>query len=173
MDVDAILALDDEVLLRQCTVEFYKSGGPGGQKRNKTSSAARVTHRGSGVEGHSADFRSQAQNRLRALHRLRFHLAAQLRTTVEWRGYSPPAWVQAYQQSGRLSINVKNPAFARVAAHALDLLTGTDGNVGKVAALLGVTTSSLVKCLKQEHGIWDAACRIRRTSGLPSDPFGR
>jgi hypothetical protein len=169
---DDLLALDEAELLRHCRVEFYKSGGPGGQKRNKTSSAARVVHRDSGLEGHSADFRSQAENRTRALHRLRLRLAAERRTPVQLFAYEPAAWVRPYTAGGQLHLNVRNPEFARLAATVLDLLQAADGNLPRVAALLGVSASSLVKWLRQEHQIWDAACRLRRAAGLPGDPFG-
>ena len=86
--------------------------------------------------------------------------------------YQPPAWVRPYTVGGQLHLNVKNPDFARLAAVALDLLAAADGNVPRVAALFGVSTSSLVKWLRQEHQIWDAACRLRRAVGLPADPFG-
>jgi len=171
LTIDTILSLPDESLLRDCKVEFYKSGGPGGQKRNKTSSAAKIMHLPTGIEAHSHDFRSQAQNRTRALHRLRHKIAAEVRSAVVVRGYAPPAWITAYKGAGQIRVNAKNADFARVAAHALDLLAVTDGKVSGAAALLGVSASSLVRCLRQEHAIWDAACRIRKQSGLPTDPF--
>lgn len=171
MTVDQILSLEDEPLLRQCRVEFYKSGGPGGQKRNKTSSAAKIIHVASGIEAHSNDFRSQVENRLRALHRLRFRLAAELRTPITIFRYEPPAWLGIYTGGGKLHVNQKNIDFARVGAHVLDLLNATDGNYAKVAALISVTTSSVAKWLQLEHTIWDAACHIRRAAGHRANPF--
>ena len=41
--------LTDEQLLHACRVENYRASGPGGQKRNKTSSAVRITHLASGI----------------------------------------------------------------------------------------------------------------------------
>jgi hypothetical protein len=171
--VDQLLSLCEPDLLRGCRVEFYKSGGPGGQKRNKTASAVKIVHVASGIAAHSSDFRSQAENRSRATHRLRFRLAAELRTPVELFAYDPPAWVRAYTGGARLHVNPKNPDFARVGAHVLDLLNAAGGNVARVAALLGVSTSSLAKWLREEPTIWDAACRIRRDHGLGADPFER
>jgi hypothetical protein len=165
-DTDAILAQSEEELLRFCRVEFYKSGGPGGQKRNKTSSAAKITHTPSGVEAHSNDFRSQSENRVRALHRLRFKIAATLRTPMTLSFYEPPAWLGKYITGSKLLVNAKNHEFARAAAHVLDLLQSADGNYARVAALIGSSTSSLVRWLGQEHVIWDAACAIRRANGL-------
>ena len=51
-------------------VDFFRAGGKGGQKQNKTSSACRITHPDSGAVGESREERSQPQNRKNALHRL-------------------------------------------------------------------------------------------------------
>lgn len=171
--VDDILSLPEAELLKQCRVQFYKSGGPGGQKRNKTASGVRIVHVPTGIEAHSNDFRAQAENRVRALHRLRFRIAADLRTAVAVRGYEPPAWLRAYLRQGQIHVNVKNPDFARIAAHVLDLLVAREGRVADVAALVGVSSSSLVKFLKAQQEIWDRACGIRRSAGLRANPFPR
>lgn len=51
-------------------LEFFRAGGKGGQKQNKTSSACRITHIPSGAIGESRDERQQTQNRKLALQRL-------------------------------------------------------------------------------------------------------
>jgi len=51
-------------------LEFFRAGGKGGQKQNKTSSACRITHLPSGATGESRDQREQTQNRRLALERL-------------------------------------------------------------------------------------------------------
>lgn len=51
-------------------LEFFRAGGKGGQKQNKTSSACRITHAPSGAVGESRDERQQTQNRKLALERL-------------------------------------------------------------------------------------------------------
>ena len=63
--------LSDEVLLTQCEVDTYRASGPGGQKRNKTSSAVRLTHEPTGISVIAGESRSQAENRMRAVRRLR------------------------------------------------------------------------------------------------------
>lgn len=59
-----------EQLERQCTVEFTRGSGPGGQHRNKAETAVRLTHRPTGLVVVASDSRSQAQNRRNALLRL-------------------------------------------------------------------------------------------------------
>src|SRR3954449_1323920 len=71
--------LSDERLLAQCLVDTYRASGPGGQKRNKTSSAVRIRHQPSGLIVIAEESRSQHDNRAKAFKRLRQALYLQLR----------------------------------------------------------------------------------------------
>lgn len=51
-------------------IETYRGSGKGGQHRNKTDSAVRITHLESGAVAHSEDERSQHQNKKKAFERL-------------------------------------------------------------------------------------------------------
>src|SRR5215472_1884315 len=75
-------SLGDDQLLHQCEVDTYRASGPGGQKRNKTSSAVRLRHPPSGLLVIAEESRSQHENRARALRRLRRALYLQLREPV-------------------------------------------------------------------------------------------
>ena len=65
---------DPKVLEKQVVVETYKSSGPGGQRKNKTETAVRLTHLPSGITVIATEYRSQAQNRKLAFERLRERL---------------------------------------------------------------------------------------------------
>ncbi|MCC6336253.1 MAG: peptide chain release factor-like protein [Myxococcales bacterium] len=64
-------ALTDEALLAECEERFFVAGGPGGQHRNKTETAVRLTHRPTGLVVTATERRSQLMNRGEALERLR------------------------------------------------------------------------------------------------------
>ena len=63
-----------ETLKRQVIVETYRSRGPGGQHKNKTETAVRLTHPPSGITVTATEHRSQAQNRKLAFERLQKRL---------------------------------------------------------------------------------------------------
>jgi ribosome-associated protein len=65
---------DPKVLAKQVVVQTYRSSGPGGQRKNKTETAVRLTHFPSGITVIAAEYRSQAQNRQLAFERLRQRL---------------------------------------------------------------------------------------------------
>ena len=73
------------------TIQFFRAGGPGGQKQNKTSSACRITHRASGAVGESRQERSQAQNKKLAFQSLvkskKFQSWLRFETAVRLQGY--------------------------------------------------------------------------------------
>jgi len=56
-------------------IEYKRGSGPGGQKKNKTASACRITHLATGVSGY-ADERSQSHSRKAAMQALTDKLAA-------------------------------------------------------------------------------------------------
>ncbi len=51
-------------------LDYYKASGAGGQKKNKTSSACRITHSDSGAVGNCSEHRGQAANKKEAFRRL-------------------------------------------------------------------------------------------------------
>ena len=67
---------DRAALERDCDIEFFIAGGPGGQHRNKVSTAVRLTHRPTRTVVTASERRSQYANREAAFERM----AARLQT---------------------------------------------------------------------------------------------
>lgn len=152
----------DEQLLRDCRVETYRASGPGGQKRNKTSSAVRITHLPSGICATATESRSQLENRARALHRLRLELALSIR------GHTPQPpdwWRDITNANARLSIGPRSHRFAHAVGVIFDILDQANGSVADAAALLGTSTAALVAMLAAHPRVWAAAQELRRRHG--------
>lgn len=58
------------VTAADCDWEYMRGTGPGGQKRNKTESKVRCTHRASGAVGESDQTRSQHMNKSIAFRKM-------------------------------------------------------------------------------------------------------
>lgn len=58
------------VTAADCRWDYFRGSGKGGQKRNKTESGVRCTHRASGAVGQSDDTRSQHENKRIAFGRM-------------------------------------------------------------------------------------------------------
>ncbi|MBM3248371.1 MAG: peptide chain release factor-like protein [Candidatus Omnitrophica bacterium] len=58
-------------LIKETKVFFYRSPGPGGQRKNKKETAVKVHHIPTGLEAIATEFRTQIDNKKLALHRLK------------------------------------------------------------------------------------------------------
>ena len=136
-------------LLRDCTTQRKRRGGPGGQHRNKVETSVVITHRPTGLIGEASERRSQDLNRQAAVRRLRVALALAVRSPVATS--SPPSdlW-QDRAARGQLSINPEHDDFPALLAEALDRLSACDVDLALAAGGLGVSSSQLVKFLKTE-----------------------
>lgn len=67
-------------LERDCDMEFFVAGGPGGQHRNKVETGVRLTHRPTGIVVTATERRSQSANREAAYERMAEKLEALQRT---------------------------------------------------------------------------------------------
>jgi hypothetical protein len=164
--MSSVRLINDAHLLDQCRSDLYRGSGPGGQKRNKTSNAVRLTHLPTGVTVTATESRSLAENRMRALRRLRLKLATDFREPVDLARFAPPDWFVSVRRQDRIEASHRHPLYAAVAGLVLDLLEALDGNPAAVAVNLGVSTTAVVKLLEDEPQLWAAANRIRAGAGV-------
>ena len=156
--------LTDPQLLAECDVDTYRGPGPGGQKRNKTDSAVRLRHKPTGLIVVAGESRSQAENKTRAVKRLREALALRIRHEVTDATQDP---IRAcIDKSGRLSVGRRDARYLPAAAAMLDLLAAHEASVGDVAKRLGLTTGNVSKFLTGDEDVMTEANRIRTAFGL-------
>ncbi|MFQ5422425.1 MAG: peptide chain release factor-like protein [Phycisphaerae bacterium] len=160
------LCQDDDALLAECCVDTYRASGPGGQKRNKTSSAVRLRHGPSGILSIATESRSQHINKRRALRRLRMALALNLRERLEAFSEPPAALRLHLSPHGRIEISRRNADYPRVVAVVLDAVATHRGRLREAASLLGVSTAQLSRFLGDDGKVLDIANRVRRDAGL-------
>jgi hypothetical protein len=160
--------LDDDELLAQCREDHYRGSGPGGQKRNKTSNAVRITHLPTGTAVTATESRSLRENRLWAIRRLRWKLAAEQREPVDLSHFEPPDWFLSIRRQNQVEASHRHPYYAPAAGLILDLLDALGGNPAAVAVNLGVSTTAVIKLLEKEPQFWTAANRIRAAHGQPA-----
>ena len=141
MERDEILQLSDDKLLKICELDFFIGTGPGGQKKNKTESAVRLTYRPRSISSTASEDRQQSINRTRAIKRMRIQLA------LEWRAEAQP-W------NGQWNMNPKNDQYSLFIACLLDNLAAFDWQVSEAAAKLNISTGQLIKLLAKCDPLW-------------------
>jgi hypothetical protein len=164
-------SLTDDQLLAQCEVDTYRASGPGGQKRNKTSSAVRLRHPPTGLIVIAEESRSQHENRARALRRLRQALYLKVRDPLppEVRTADALAVHDDYRNArsagGRLHLGRKDPRFWPAVGLVLDVLQALEARVSDAAAALGLSTGNLIDFLQTDPKVWEQANILRTRFG--------
>jgi hypothetical protein len=157
--VTSAQASDAELLL-SCDVQTYRASGPGGQNRNKVETAVRLRHRPSGITVTATESRSQAENKARAIRRMRTALALRVRHPIE--GDAVPAAIAAIiGKDGRLSVGRRDQRYLPAASQILDLLLANEGSVRETAGAAGVTSANLSGFLTGDDDVMAEANRIR------------
>lgn len=100
-----ILPESDDELLAECRIDLFRSSGRGGQHVNVTDSAVRLTHSPSGLVVTSQKGRSQYQNKLDCL--------TKLRRLVDKLNYRPPRRIKT-----KMPRSVKTKNLAKKALHS-------------------------------------------------------
>lgn len=149
--------VSDQQLLADCRFEAFRGPGPGGQKRNKTSSAVRLTHAGSGLSVIAGESRSQHRNKKMALSRLRHKIALTIREKVIPADLPDP---------GILAVSSHSQAYPGAMGKAMDILSANSWSISDAGKMLGVSTGRLISFLRTDPAVWMEVNRRRQLAGL-------
>jgi hypothetical protein len=157
--------LSDAQLLAQCEIDTYRASGPGGQKRNKTSSAVRLRHAASGLLVIAEESRSQHENKAKALRRLRqafFLKIRELLTDPELEA-APlrEELAQAKTGAGRLDVGRRDQRFWPAVGLILDVLESAQAQVSTAARILDLSTGNVIDFLQLDPKVWEQANQMR------------
>lgn len=138
--------LSEAEFLRECSLKQTRRGGPGGQHRNKVSTAIVITHEPTGIIAEASERRSQADNRKVAIRRLRETLAIVVRTQAT----GDKSMIDRSPYLGyRLRLSEGNWDRPAVLAILLDDISLAAGSLQDVAGSWGSSTSAVVRFLKE------------------------
>jgi hypothetical protein len=154
MERDLLLSAADEELSALCRLEFCRGSGNGGQKRNKTSSAARVVLlEDERFAAEDCSERSQHRNRAAALQKLRRLIAFEVRIAPAL----PPPRIECALEHHEYPLNL---------AHLLDVLEEENFDHKKCAARCGVSATAFIKLLRRDSELWTKVNSARESRGL-------
>jgi hypothetical protein len=163
------LLASDDALISQCEVDRYRASGPGGQHRNKTESAVRLRHKLTGVSAIGEDSRSQSENKLHAVRRLRAAIALQVREPVHLETFAPSPRLAALVAGGTAPLGAKTRQtgeYWAAIAELLDLLVAGALEIGATAQRLGITTGALSKLLLHDEQVARCVNDLRRARSM-------
>lgn len=161
------LVLDDRGLLARCEIDLYRSHGPGGQKRNKTSSAVRLRHRSTGLIVTASEDRSQHTNKARAIKRMREAIARQVRTPLDLAAYRPSQELcPTIVGRGAHRVGRREVQYCVVIRELLDVLEASGMRLSVAAERIGVPTAQIVKFLQKDPKLWKQANQMRLQAKL-------
>jgi hypothetical protein len=155
-----------EQLTRECRMSQLRRSGPGGQHRNKVSTAISWHHEPTGISAEASESRDQTRNRREALARLRLRLAIRLRTAADPSASDPQHQDCRARWTGkRLKISAANDDFAAVLALVLDDLHRSGGQPSLVGPLWQASTTAVVSFVATEPAALQELNRWREHHG--------
>ena len=152
--------ISEEELVGQCRVTSHRRGGPGGQHRNKVSSAVMILHEPTKISAEASERRDQSQNRRVAIERLRVRFAMLLRSQQRTSQVETPIpglaiceeedELRRRWRSRPLKIAESNFDRAGILALLLDDLHRSGGQPSLVASLWDTSTTSVVQFIRSQ-----------------------
>ncbi len=152
LERNKLLNMSDEELLSHCKTGHYIATGNGGQKRNKTSSAVRLSLNDSDISVTASEDRQQSVNKKRAIRKMRIAIAMEMREEVK-------AW------QGQLDMNPKNAQYPLFVAFLTDSLFEYNWQVSEVAKSMDISTGKLIKIIAKDDTLWQYVNKERQKNG--------
>ncbi|MBU2644302.1 hypothetical protein KKI24_06295 [bacterium] len=152
----------DAELLKLCRVDTFRGSGKGGQKRNKTSNAVRLTLFDIAVTESAA--RSRALNINHALRKLRVSIALNSSRLFDRSAAhgSFPEEIQPYLFQGIIRIQPQNPVFPVYIGCLVDLFIQYKGSWSGISLRYGVSNSQLRRFVGKHPALSQTLERIRK-----------
>lgn len=141
-------ALDDDTLLEKCDWIRGRTGGPGGQNRNKVETAVTITHRATGISASAAERRTVRENKPVAIRRLRLRLATEHRAAVPSGDIRSELWRRRTPRR-RIVVSTRHRDYPSMLAEALDVVEACGLDMRRASIRLETTASQLVKLIKE------------------------
>ena len=158
--------LEDEVLLKDVIFDFGRTGGPGGQHRNRKATACTATHLPTDISGEASERRKQSENRKMAISRLRRTLAIRLRRDITSNTYTPSELWESRRTGEQFAINPKHRDYPCILAEALDVVFAYEFDMKASAEKLQISATQLLKIIVHENAAYAWLNEQRKERGL-------
>ena len=158
--------ISDDELLKDVVLDFGRTGGPGGQHRNRKATSCTATHMPSDFSGKATERRRQSENRKLAFSRLRRTLAIHLRRTLSLDSYQPSELWEGRRYGDQFPINPKHRDYPHVLAEALDIIFTSDFDQSMAAQTLRISSSQLFKIISHDKAALTWLNDQRKERGL-------
>ena len=129
----------------------------------------RLRHRVTGVSAIGEDSRSQSENKLHAVRRLRSAIALEVREPVRLESYAPSPRLAAMVAKGTAPLGAKTRLtgeYWAAIAELIDLLVAGELEIGTTAQRLGITTGALSKLILHDEQVARVINDLRRAKGM-------
>jgi hypothetical protein len=155
------LRLTDGELLKFCKTDVFKATGRGGQKKNKTSNAIRLTFFHLVVS--ESQSRSKTENVNKALKKLRLAIATDPKHAKDPIDTlpQPPKEIIQYLNTSEIHINPKNSVFPFFLGYFFICFIKNKGSWRSVGKELGFTPSQLRKFVCKQGNLKQMLDRIQ------------
>lgn len=129
----------------------------------------RLRHRLTGVSAIGEDSRSQAENKMHAVRRLRSAIALEVREPIVLENFRPSARLAAFVAKGTAPLGAKTRVtgeYWAAMAELLDLLVAGEVEIATTAQRLGISTGALSKLLLHDDHVGRTVNDLRRAKNL-------